>query len=78
MVEPALMDKEQSSTWLEELADSIARGLAGRVSRRSFLGRVGVGAVAASLGSVGVAVTRSQTAATSRQVVYEAERVILA
>jgi hypothetical protein len=53
---------EGTGTWLEGVADAIARSLAGRVSRRSFVGRVGLGAVAASLGGVGVSLTRAQTA----------------
>jgi hypothetical protein len=55
-------NKEDDRTWVEEVADSISRSLAGRVSRRSFIGRVGLGAVAASLGSVGAAITRSESA----------------
>lgn len=38
-------------TWLEDLSESALRGFAMRVSRRSFLGRLGRGAIAASLGA---------------------------
>jgi hypothetical protein len=42
-----------TSTRTEQLSDLIARSLAQHVSRRSFLGRLGKGAVAASLGAAG-------------------------
>ena len=54
--------EEGTGTWLEGIADAISRGLAARVSRRSFVGRAGLGAVAASLGGVGVSLTRAETA----------------
>lgn len=41
-------------TRLERMSDTYSRRLAGRVSRRSFFGRLGQGAIAATLGSVGV------------------------
>ena len=41
---------------LETLSEEIARGFAQRVSRRSFLGRLGKGMIAASLGAGGAAI----------------------
>lgn len=53
---------KQNGTWLENLNESISRSLASRFSRRSFMGRLGKGAVAATLGSAGVALVRPEAA----------------
>jgi hypothetical protein len=52
-----------STTHLERVSESVTRSLAGRTSRRSFIGRLGKGAVAASLGSAGVALLRAPASA---------------
>ena len=44
-----------ASTLLESYGKDVSRKLAFRISRRSFMGRLGKGAVAASLGGAGVA-----------------------
>jgi hypothetical protein len=44
------------ATYLDEASGAVARHLANRVSRRSALGRLGLGAVAVSLGSAGAAI----------------------
>jgi hypothetical protein len=49
-------------TALERLADRSTRGLGARLSRRSFMGRLGRGVVAVSLGSAGVELVRSPAA----------------
>ena len=58
----AQLPKGKPDSFLEELSESISRALAGRVSRRSFLGRVSQGAIVASLGVSGAALIRPEVA----------------
>lgn len=55
--------RTRNDSMLEELSESISRALAARVSRRSFLGRMSTGAVAASIGTTAVVLTRPPAAA---------------
>lgn len=48
-----IREVSESVTHLESLSNRASRRLAGRISRRSFMGRVGKGAIAATLGSAG-------------------------
>jgi hypothetical protein len=55
--------ENHQTTRLEGLSESVSRSLAGRVSRRSFLGRLGKGAIAASLGASSAALLRTPSSA---------------
>lgn len=58
-----ITDASPTTTRAEQVSDLIARSLAQHVSRRSFLGRLGKGVVAASLGAAGAeALLRPPTA----------------
>lgn len=52
----------QNDSQLENLHESISRALAGRISRRSFMGRLGKGMIAASLGTAGGVLVRAESA----------------
>ena len=52
-----------NGTVLEAAASRATRGLAGRISRRSFVGRAGLGIVAASVGGSGTALLFPASAA---------------
>jgi hypothetical protein len=55
--------QQRADTWLEDVTEAIARALAARVSRRSFLGRVGKGTIAVALGgSAGAALMNADSA----------------
>ena len=57
-----IRDVSTNTTWLETLSDSLSRGLAGRISRKSFVGRVSRGAVAATLGGAGATLFMTESA----------------